>query len=341
MNQFPNNFSETDEEWKSWFDQKAKEFDKRLKEEGNKAKYEKLKKAYEAFKNHIIREESDITRHSLTHDLKKEYINENSKAALTYDKAEQQAHDLVKDTKAYRDKHIDELRVIQSDITFDKRSRNGRELDEGSKEVVQPLIKLMRTFMNKGYSIDDTKDILAALGFDIDDEYIDLIKKGIRSSMNKKQRMKAQVKAQAQEIKRQETKQYPPKFTTSKPQPIIDMTSTYKPKLNLSHIHQVNQPQSVLPSENTRKPSLNISQSSHHGRDDKLDYSLGQVSGMEADNRIWNSESYNYYKALDKINDRFDELPKKTGIHATNDVRAAIKKLKYGKEIAKRLTSWR
>ena len=225
---------------------------------------------------------------------------------------------------------MDELRFIQSELRFDKMPRNGRELDESSRLTVQPLVKLILSFIrNKGYSVDNTKDIIKGLGFDIDDEYIDLVKKAVRISMSKKQ------------TKRQEVKQYPPRYTTSKPKPIIDITTTNKPKLNLSHIHQVHQPQSISPSENTRKPTLSMSKSSHTGRDDKLDYSFGQISGIEADNRIWNTEGAKYFKAFDRINDRINELPKKTCIHTTNNVRASMKKLKHSKEISKRLTSWR
>ena len=63
--------------------------------------------------------------------------------------------------------------------------------------------------------------------------------------------------------KKQEVKQYPPCYTTSKPIVQADITSTYKPKLNLRHIQQVSQPPSVSPSEKTRK-SLSVSSSQSH-----------------------------------------------------------------------------
>ena len=53
------------------------------------------------------------------------------------------AHDLAKDVKAYRDKHMDELRMMQSQIRFDTLSRNGKPLDSGSKETVQPIVKIV------------------------------------------------------------------------------------------------------------------------------------------------------------------------------------------------------
>ena len=239
------------------------------------------------------------------------------------------SHDLVKDAKAYRDKHYDELRFIQSEIKFDVMSRNGKKpLDESSRLTIQPLVKLVLSFIkNKGYSVDDTKDILGAIGFEIPDEYINLIKTGIKAVMNKKH------------TKRQEVKQYPPRYSTSKPTPPKPITSTDKPKLNLSHIQQVHQPESVLPSENTRRIKLSVSASNHHGRENKTDYSIGVVKGCEADNRIFNSEIKAYKKALKTLKDKgtIDILPKKEGIHATKDARAIV-----GKLVNKgRLVGWR
>ena len=120
-------------------------------------------------------------------------------------------------------------------------------------------------------------------------------------------------------IKHEELKQYPPRFTTSAPQPLIDIKSTAKPKLNLSHVFQVHQPESVKPSENTR--------------------AKGQIQGLEEDGKIWNSEKGLYITALKEIG---GELPKHDhDIHATNDVRAAVRSLKHGKALSKRLVSWR
>ena len=123
------------------------------------------------------------------------------------------------------------------------------------------------------------------------------------------------------QTKKEEVKQYPPRYTTSKPKPIIDITSTNKPKLNLSHIYQIHQPAKVSPSENTR--------------------ARGQIDGLEEDKRIWNSEKDLYVKAWSKIGDDIKSMSQRTGIHSTADVRKAIKKLEHGKAIGKRLKSWR
>ena len=219
-------------------------------------------------------------------------------------------HDLAKDVKVCRDKHMDELRLIQSQIKFDVMTRKGGGFDEGSRLTIQPIVKLILGFIkNKGYSINDTKDIIKGIGFSMPDEYIDLIKKSVGVSMNKRQ------------TKKQEVKQYPPRYTTSKPKPIIDITSTRKPKLNLSHIQQVHQPAKVSPSENTR--------------------ARGQIDGLEEDKRIWNSEKDPYVKAWSKIGDDVKSMSQRTGIHSTADVRAAVKQLKHGKAFRNRLTSWR
>ena len=58
------------------------------------------------------------------------------------------------------------------------------------------------------------------------------------------------------QTKRQETRQYPPRFVSSKPSRPRDITSTFRTKLNLKHLRQTKQPESVKPSENTRKRNL-------------------------------------------------------------------------------------
>ena len=240
------------------------------------------------------------------------------------------SHDLTKDCKVYRDHHMDELRVIQSQIKFDKMSRGNKPLDNGSKLTVQPLVKIISSFIkNKGYSINDTKSILQTLGFSIDDEYIDLIKKSLMVAPSKKQ------------TKKQEVKQYPPRYTTSKPMPPQEMTTSIRPKLNLKHLQQAKQPKSVSPNESTRKPKLSVSSSQHHDRVNKLDYSIGLVKGLEEDDRIWNSEKDKYLKAWTKIGDDINTVSQRTGIHSTKDVRDEIKKLKHGKAIGNRLVGWR
>ena len=240
------------------------------------------------------------------------------------------SHDLAKDVKAYRDKHYDELRYIQSEIRFDSMSRKGRDWDESSSLTIKPLIKLVLSFIrSKGYSIDDTEHIIKGIGFSIPDDYINHIKIGLRAILNRKQTREQEVK-------------HPPRYTTSKPNPPKDMTSTYKPKLNLSHIHQVHQPVSVPPSEKDRK--LVISASLNHDKPGRKRHkrALGHIEGIEHDKRIWNSEKDLYLKAWKKVGDNINKLPKHDhDIHSTADVRAAVKKLDRGKDIASRLTSWR
>ena len=236
------------------------------------------------------------------------------------------SHDIVKDCKAFSDKHLDDLRIIQSSIDMDKRGRRGKPLDEASKDTIRPLVKIIQSFIGKGYQISDTKDIIDTLGFEIPNEYIDLVKKMVSVASNNKQ------------TKKQEVKQYPPRYTTSKPQPPKDMTSSVRSKLNLKHIQQAKQPASVSPSENTRKPKLEVSLSVHHKRENRTDYSIGIIKGVEADNRIFNSELKKYSKALTRLQekDALDLLPQRNGIHATNKVRTSVRSLVPG-----RLTSWR
>ena len=232
------------------------------------------------------------------------------------------SRDLVKDVKAYRDKHMDELRMIQSNISLD----DGLRFDV-LKSHLQPVIQIVLKFIHeKGYSVSDTKDIIKAIGFEISKPYMRIIKTTIRERLNN------------QQTKKEEVKQYPPRYTSSKPTQEKPITSTHKPKLNLSHIQQVHQPASVSPSENTRKPKLEISKATHTGRNNKTDYSIGVVKGSEADNRIFNAEIEPYKKALEVLKKKgtINQLPNRTGIHATNDARAAVRQFVPG-----RLTSWR
>ena len=148
-------------------------------------------------------------------------------------------NDLVKDCKAYRDKHIDDLQVIQSNIDLELKKTKGiyqsdKEVETEAKATVQPLVNIVRKFIQKGYRINETDDIIKALGFEIPSKYSDLVEKMVRIPLNKKQ------------IKQQETQQYPPKFVSSKPEPPRPITNTERPKLNLSYVHQVHQPESTL-----------------------------------------------------------------------------------------------
>ena len=158
---------------------------------------------------------------------------------------------------------------------------------------------------------------------------------------NVNQRAKA-LRAQMKEKKRQEVKQYPPRYTTSKPTPPKPMTSTYKPKLSLSHIQQVNQPASVPPSENTRKPKLSVSsvQSKQIPEQTSHEREMGQIQGIEEDGRIYNSEKDMYISALGKLG-RYTNLPQpRYKIRATNDVLNEVEGLPGRKRFTKRLTGW-
>ena len=237
------------------------------------------------------------------------------------------SHDLVKDAKEYRNKHMDELRTIQSNLSIDQRTRrNGFGNDSGTHLVLKPLVDIVMKFIqNKGYTIDDTEAILTTIGFDVESRNIKLIKEALTNKQANKQAT-------------------PP-------------TPTSKPKLNLFNIQQSNPPVSIPPSM-TIKPRASLSISSpqmseskaqdnpnlkrskfrHIGRDNKIDYSFGVVKGVESDNRIYNGELKPYYKALKRLQDAdmLNQLKSKTGIHSTNRVRSAVSSLIPG-----RLTGWR
>ena len=143
--------------------------------------------------------------------------------------------------------------------------------------------------------------------------------------------------------KKQQVKQYPPRYTTSKPTPPKPMTSTYKPKLNLQYIQQVNQPATVSPSENTRNVKLTVSSTSSKHIPEQVSYERekGQIEGLEEDGRIYKSEKDMYISALGKLG-RYVHLPQpRHKIRATNDVLNEIDWLPGGnKRFSKRLTSW-
>jgi len=161
-------------------------------------------------------------------------------------------------------------------------------------------------------------------------------------------------------IKHSEVNQYPRRFTTSTPTPIVNITSADKPKLNLSHMHQVDQPESVTPSENTRAPShriqldlsnsehvgrdssgriqLDLSHSEHVGRDNHIDYSIGVIRGVEADDRIYKKEVDPYALAICRLRRKnmLDKLPRRNSpVHATALARDTVGTL------GGRLTAWR
>lgn len=254
------------------------------------------------------------------------------------------------------------------ELTLRRLDQNKHSL-EGTQRHINELAEIVLRFMNQyNYTnyddeddcCDDIEKVVDALDIQLTSGQLNYLESCIASQLMKKKsepkphppqdtttsvraklnfkHLQGQAKQHVKEVKKQEVKQYPPRFTTSKPEPIVDITSTHKPKLNLSHIQQVHQPASVAPSENTRKSSLSMSSSVHRGRDNKIDYSFGLVDGIEADNRIYNSELKSYREALKSINERklISQLPKRTGVHATNDARAVVGQLVKG-----RLTSWR
>ena len=68
-------------------------------------------------------------------------------------------------------------------------------------------------------------------------------------------------------------------------------------------------------------------------REEKSDYSLGVIKGIESDNHVSNDELQLYRKALEVLNKRntLKYLPKRTGIHATEEVRKAVGHLVPGR----------
>ena len=241
------------------------------------------------------------------------------------------SHDLVKDAREYRNKHMNELRAIQSNLSIDQRTRrNGFGSDEDTRLVLKPLIDIVVKFIqNKGYTIEDTEDILKTIGFDVSSRNVRLIKEDLQAS-------------------KQASKHANNSKQTNKDNPAP------KPKLNLFNIQQSNPPVSIPPQMKSRtslsisSPSMSESRAQetklkrskyrHVGRDNKLDYSFGVVKGVESDNRIYNSEIRPYYKALKRLHDAdmINQLKQRTGIHATNRVRSSVSSLVPG-----RLTSWR
>ena len=243
--------------------------------------------------------------------------------------------DLATDARSYAGKHMDELRAIQSNIEIQCHEKPGpyqskKDIKDEIRETVQPVVGIVLSFIrSKGYSSDDTHDIINALGLSMPSSYERLVKSGVSIELSKKA------------TKKQEVKQYPPRYTTSKPIVQADITSTYKPKLNLRHIQQVDQPPSVSPSENTRKAKLTVSGSESHSipKQSAHKKAYGQIEGLEEDDRIWNTEKDMYIRALGKVGNNLPQPNPR--IHATNDVRAAVRRLPNGSQLANRLRAWR
>ena len=243
-----------------------------------------------------------------------------------------------KEAREFYDKHEQEIQRI----------REGLEKTSGKVAAIvhlRSLNNLINQFMYEykhvSYNNNEAwewaiEKVITNFHIEVSDEELDSIVSTVSSSFKKKSSIQQQAKEQVKQIKHQEKHQYPPTYSTSKPFKPKDITTTSKPKLNLSHVQQVHQPDHVLPSENNRK--LSVSSSSHHGRDNNVDYSFGLVEGIEADNRIYNSELKQYREGLKSIDEHklISQLPKRTGIHSTNDARAAVNSLVKG-----RLGSWR
>ena len=260
------------------------------------------------------------------------------------------------DAREYVHKHIDELRAIQSNIDIDADDGTGRFQSKKSRleerrAAVEPLVRVMMSFIRKGYSVKDISAIIEALGLEIGSTYVKLVKEGVSAALKKQRQEKREQQANFKKnalakrneafTKRQETNMYPKRFTSSKPTPPKDMTSSVRAKLNLRHIQQVDQPASVSPSENTRKAKLSVSSLESHSipKQSAHKKAHGQIEGLEEDGRLFNSEKDMYLRALDKVGNNLQQPNPR--IHATNDVRAAVRHLPNGSQLANRLRAWR
>ena len=65
----------------------------------------------------------------------------------------------------------------------------------------------------------------------------------------------------------------------------------------------------------------------------------GQIQGLDEDGPIWNSEKDMYVRALRKVGDTLQQPNPR--IHATNDVRAAVRGLPNSQPLMNRLRGWR
>ena len=98
--------------------------------------------------------------------------------------------DLFMDAREYVHKHIDELRAIQSNIDIDADDRTGRFQSKKSrleerKAAVEPLVKVMMSFIRKGYSVKDISAIIEELGLEIGSGYVKLVKEGVNAALKK------------------------------------------------------------------------------------------------------------------------------------------------------------
>ena len=251
------------------------------------------------------------------------------------------SHDLDKEANEFLKKYDKPIELTLRRLEQDKHSLEGTQ--RHMNELAEIVLRFMNHYHYNNYDdedecCDDIEKVVDALDIQLTSGQLNYLESCIAPQVMKKSKLQQQTKQQAKQTKRQEVAMYPPRFTTSKPIPPQPMTNTIRPKLNLKHMKQAKQPASVSPGESTRKPNLSMSLAEHHGRNNKLDYSFGVVSGVESDNRIFNSELKSYKEALKhlKDNNMINALTKRTGIHATNDARAAVRELVKG-----RLTAWR
>ena len=120
-------------------------------------------------------------------------------------------------------------------------------------------------------------------------------------------------------------------FTSSEPELPHAMTSTARPKLSLSIVHEPVSPVSIPP--------------------DELNRAIGRIEGIEEDGRIYNAEKDRYIDAWMKIRSDADKVKSRSGIRATKLIRQAVRELNQTSSdetikhmadvIVKRLASWR
>ena len=109
-------------------------------------------------------------------------------------------HDLFMDAREYVHKHIDELRAIQSNIDIDADDGTGRFQSRKSRmeerrAAVEPLVKVMMSFIGKGYSVNDIGAIIETLGLEIGSTYVKLVKEGVNAALKKQRQEKREQQA--------------------------------------------------------------------------------------------------------------------------------------------------
>ena len=256
------------------------------------------------------------------------------------------SNDIKLQAEKFKRKNREAIELIIDNLIAD----NGKQaMASHLNELAKYVLQFMRQTNHTNYTdddecCDDIEKVMDGFGVKLTSGMENYLEACVAPElMAKKQEIPSiqqQAKKQVKQTKKQEVKQYPARYTTSKPTPPKDMTSTYKPKLNLQHIQQVDLPPSVSPSENTRKAKLSVSSSeSHHVvKQSKHKKAHGQIEGLEEDGRLFNSEKNMYIQALDKVGNLQQPAHR---IHATNEVRAAVWRLPNATQLANRLTNWR